>query len=207
MEQKKNFCAQVPTALHAQVCEARGGGPDQSKYITNLLVEYYNLKKNGSATTMRSNTRTTAFQISEQLFQRIKAHLKRETQRTGRKLPQRKFVLNLIKERKEFYNEQRKQNAPHDPGSCYCGRQNRQRHCRGSWCHHYSPLICGGANTAQCAITAAEPEPSPGCDAAQNSQKEGCGPHTFGYNGARQTAVTFPAAKPSWEFKRSLPQS
>ena len=45
-----------------------------------------------------NNTRTMAFQIPEDLFQRIKAHLERETQRTGRKLTQREFVLNLIEE-------------------------------------------------------------------------------------------------------------
>ncbi len=39
-----------------------------------------------------------AFQITEELFQRIKAHLERETIRTGRKLTQREFVLGLIEE-------------------------------------------------------------------------------------------------------------
>ena len=47
---------------------------------------------------MSGNTRTMAFQIPEDLFQRIKAHLERETQRTGRKLTQREFVLGLIEE-------------------------------------------------------------------------------------------------------------
>ena len=47
---------------------------------------------------MNGKTRTLAFQIDEELFQRIKAHLERETQRTGRKLTQREFVLNLIEE-------------------------------------------------------------------------------------------------------------
>ena len=99
MEQKKNLCAQVPLSLHAQVCEAReAAGQTTSEYITNLLIEYYNLKKNGGTTTMSGNTRTMAFQIPEELFQRIKAHLERETQRTGRKLTQREFVLNLIEE-------------------------------------------------------------------------------------------------------------
>ena len=99
MEQKKNLCAQVPLSLHAQVCEAReAAGQTTSEYITNLLIEYYNLKKNGGTTTMSGNTRTMAFQIPEELFQRIKAHLARETQRTGRKLTQREFVLNLIEE-------------------------------------------------------------------------------------------------------------
>lgn len=43
-----------------------------------------------------NSTRTMAFQIGEDLFQRIKAHLERETPRTGRKLTQRDFVLGLI---------------------------------------------------------------------------------------------------------------
>ena len=99
MEQKKNLCAQVPLSLHAQVSEAReAAGQTTSEYITNLLIEYYNLKKNGGTTAMSGNTRTMAFQIPEELFRRIKAHLERETQRTGRKLTQREFVLNLIEE-------------------------------------------------------------------------------------------------------------
>ncbi len=47
---------------------------------------------------MTGNTRTMAFQISEELFQRIKAHLERESIRLGRKLTQREFVLGLIEE-------------------------------------------------------------------------------------------------------------
>ena len=47
---------------------------------------------------MSGKTRTMAFQIPEELFQRIKAHLERKTQRTGRKLTQREFVLGLIEE-------------------------------------------------------------------------------------------------------------
>ena len=43
-----------------------------------------------------NKSRTLAFQIDETLFQRIKAHLERETRRTGRKLTQRDFVLGLI---------------------------------------------------------------------------------------------------------------
>ena len=45
-----------------------------------------------------NNTRTLAFQIGEDLFQRIKAHLERESARTGRKYTQREFVLGLIEE-------------------------------------------------------------------------------------------------------------
>ena len=99
MEQKKNLCAQIPLSLHTQVSEAReAAGQTTSEYITNLLIEYYNLKKDGGTTTMSDNTRTMAFQIPEELFQRIKAHLERETQRTGRKYTQREVVLGLIEE-------------------------------------------------------------------------------------------------------------
>ena len=45
---------------------------------------------------MATGSRTMAFQISEELFQRIKAHLDRETARTGKKLTQREFVLRAI---------------------------------------------------------------------------------------------------------------
>ena len=99
MEQKKNLCAQIPLSLHTQVSEAReAAGQTTSEYITNLLIEYYNLKKDGGTTTMSGNTRTMAFQIPEELFQRIKTHLERESQRTGRKYTQREFVLGLIEE-------------------------------------------------------------------------------------------------------------
>ena len=97
MAQTKNLCAQIPTALHAQVCAAREqSGLTTAQYITELLTEYFKMKENGGKTTMANNSRTMAFQIPEDLFQRIKAHLERETQRTGRKLTQREFVLNAI---------------------------------------------------------------------------------------------------------------
>ena len=107
MEQRKNLCAQVPPSLHTQVTEAREAlGQTTSEYITNLLTEYFEMKKNGGKETMATSTRTMAFQISEDLFQRIKAHLERETARTGRKLTQREFVLGLIEEALEVAEQQ-----------------------------------------------------------------------------------------------------
>ena len=97
MAETKNLCAQIPTALHAQVCKAREeSGLTTAQYITNLLLEYYEMKENGGNMTMATNTRTMAFQIDEDLFQRIKAHLERESARLGRKVTQREFVLNAI---------------------------------------------------------------------------------------------------------------
>ena len=100
MAQTKNLCAQIPLELHNQVCEAREqSGLTTAQYITNLLIEYYEMKENGGNTNMaNNNTRTMAFQIPEELFQRIKAHLERESARSGRKYTQREFVLGLIEE-------------------------------------------------------------------------------------------------------------
>ena len=43
-------------------------------------------------------TRTLAFQISEEFFQRIKTYLEKESKRLGRKVTQRDFVLGLIEQ-------------------------------------------------------------------------------------------------------------
>ena len=100
MAQTKNLCAQIPLDLHNRVCEAREqSGLTTAQYITNLLIEYFKMKENGGNMTMaNNNTRTMAFQIPEDLFQRIKTHLERESTRTGRKYTQREFVLGLIEE-------------------------------------------------------------------------------------------------------------
>ena len=99
MPETRNLCAQLPLALHAQVCEAReAAGLTTAQYITQLLTEYFEMKENGGKMTMATNSRTMAFQIPEELFMRIKTHLERETARTGRKLTQREFVLGLIEE-------------------------------------------------------------------------------------------------------------
>ena len=98
MAQTKNLCAQISLDLHQKICEGREqAGLTTAQYITNLLTEYFEMKENGGNEIMTNEkTRTMAFQIGETLFQRIKAHLDRETARTGRKLTQREFVLGLI---------------------------------------------------------------------------------------------------------------
>lgn len=100
MATTKNLCAQISLDLHQKISEAKeAAGLTTAQYITNLLTEYFTMKESGGNVTMaNNNTRTMAFQIPEELFQRIKAHLERETQRTGRKLTQWEFVLGLIEE-------------------------------------------------------------------------------------------------------------
>ena len=113
MEQRKNLCAQVPLSLHTQVTEAREAlGQTTSDYITNLITEYFEMKKNGGKETMATNSRTMAFQISEEFFQRIKAHLDRESARLGRKVTQREFVLGLIEEALDTAERQLREETP-----------------------------------------------------------------------------------------------
>jgi len=91
MAETKNLCAQISLDLYHQICEARKqSGLTTAQYITSVLTEYYEMKKNGGNQVMASS-RTMAFQIPEGLFQRIKTHLDRETARTGRKLTQQEF--------------------------------------------------------------------------------------------------------------------
>ena len=98
MAQTKNLCAQISLDLHQKICGAKDqAGLTTAQYITNLITEYFEMKENGGNNTMTNDkTRTMAFQIGEDLFLRIKAHLERETARTGHKLTQREFVLGLI---------------------------------------------------------------------------------------------------------------
>lgn len=92
MEPKKNLCAQIPLSLHNKVREEQEkSGQTLSDYITTVLTEYYN----GGKKSMEY-TKTLAFQIPEDLFYRIKDHLAREKERTGKRLSQRDFVLGLI---------------------------------------------------------------------------------------------------------------
>ena len=94
----KNLCAQIPIPLHERVSEGRERlGQTTSEYITQLIQEYYNKMENQKGgSDMTEKSRTMAFQVPEELFQRVKRHLERETLCTGRKLTQREFVLNLI---------------------------------------------------------------------------------------------------------------
>ena len=92
METHKNLCAQIPHALHARVREEQEkSGQSLSAYITQLLTDYYEKGEKSM-----EFTKTLAFQISETLYSRIKDHLEREKQRTGKKLSQKDFVIGLI---------------------------------------------------------------------------------------------------------------
>ena len=89
----KNLCAKIPLELHAKVrAEQEKSGLTLGVYITDVLTKFYE----GGTVKMNEPTRTLAFQIPDEMFWRIKDHLARETERTGKKLSQKDFVLGLI---------------------------------------------------------------------------------------------------------------
>ena len=104
MATTKNLCAQIPIDLHERVSEERERlGQTTSEYITNLIQDYYNMMENQKGgIQMTEKSRTMAFQIPEELFQRIKRHLERETLRTGKKLTQDRPVKLYVIDYQDF---------------------------------------------------------------------------------------------------------
>lgn len=92
MEQTKNLCAQIPITLHTRVRqEQEKSGKTLSEYITEILTSYFE-----GGNSMAS--RTLAIQISEELFEKLKTHIAAESQRQGRKITQKEFILSLIEQ-------------------------------------------------------------------------------------------------------------
>lgn len=88
MENRKNLCAMIPEALHAQArTEQEQMNLTLSQYVEMVLKEHF---ENGGKNMANGTTRTLAFQVPEELFERVKAHLKV----TG--LSQKEFVIGLI---------------------------------------------------------------------------------------------------------------
>jgi len=95
MNETRSLCAQIPADLHDKVRgEKERAGKTLNQYITDFLTEYYRQREKGGKHT--EIMRTLAFQITVELFQRIKARLSRESASRGEKLTQREFILELI---------------------------------------------------------------------------------------------------------------
>ena len=89
MENRKNLCAMIPESLHTQVrTEQEKMELKLSEYVEMIIKEHF--EKGGK--TMTNGTRTLAFQVSEELFNQIKQHLKL----TG--MSQKDFVIGLIEQ-------------------------------------------------------------------------------------------------------------
>ena len=90
MADKKNLCAMIPADLHARVRqEQEQSGKTLSEYVEQLIQNYYNMKENIK---MTGDMRTMAIQLPEELFERLKAYLKRNN------LKQKQFIIGLIED-------------------------------------------------------------------------------------------------------------
>ena len=88
----KGITCRIPLELHRKITEEmRAQGITVGQFIEQIIHEHY---EKGDPT--MAQTRTMAFQISEELFQRIKEYLTRYVQVYGRRLTQKEFVLRLI---------------------------------------------------------------------------------------------------------------
>ena len=89
MEQKKNMSVQLPVSLHGRVREEQEArGMTLSEYMEQVLNEHFTHKEEK----VMGNTRTLAFQVSEELFDRLKAYLAKHN------LKQKDFVVGLIEQ-------------------------------------------------------------------------------------------------------------
>ena len=90
MADKKNLCAQIDTALHMRVRqEQEQSGKTLSEFVEQLITDYYKMKE---GTKMTGDMRTMAIQLPEELFERLKAYLKRNN------LKQKQFIIGLIED-------------------------------------------------------------------------------------------------------------
>ena len=97
MADKKNLCAQIDTALHMRVRqEQERSGQTLSEYVEQLIQNYYDMKENKK---MTGDMRTMAIQLPEELFERLKAYLKKNN------LKQKQFIIGLIEDALEQEEE------------------------------------------------------------------------------------------------------
>ena len=86
----------LPDELHAQIRqELEAQGITTGQFIEMVVTKYFTKSKEGEN---NMATRTIAFQVSEELYQRIKEYLNRYQEVYGRKLTQREFMLQLIED-------------------------------------------------------------------------------------------------------------
>lgn len=94
----------LPDDLHEQIRqELEAQGITTGQFIEMVVTKYFTKDKEG-ATDMA--TRTIAFQVSEELYQRIKDYLKHYEETYGRKLSQKDFMVQLIEAELDAVNEE-----------------------------------------------------------------------------------------------------
>ena len=91
----KGLTCKLPLDLHNRISEEiRETESTVSRFIEMVIREHY---EKGDGRVMAKG-RTLAFQVSEELFQRLKAYLERYERENHRRLTQREFVIGLIEQ-------------------------------------------------------------------------------------------------------------
>lgn len=99
----KGITCKIPLELHERISgEIRETGSTMSQFIEMVTREHY---EKGANKAMEKG-RTLAFQVSEELFQRVKDYLERYEQTYGRRLTQKEFVIGLIEQALEEAEEE-----------------------------------------------------------------------------------------------------
>ena len=103
MPEMRGITVQVPADLHGKVkAEQELLKQTMSQYIQMVLEEHFNPKLNEKGgTDMNGNNRTLAFQVSEELFQRVKAYLAKHP-----KLSQKDLIVGLIEQELDRFEKQ-----------------------------------------------------------------------------------------------------
>lgn len=101
MGAKKNLCGMIPEELHARAVAEKEqlGLKTLGEYVELILKEHFE-----GGITMAA-TKTLAFQITEELDQRLKNFIAAE-KKHGRKITQKEFVIGLIEQALDAYEAQ-----------------------------------------------------------------------------------------------------
>ena len=95
-EEKKGITVKIDAELHAQVREyLEANNMTMAEFVTRALDDELHPKNEMKEGVTMANTRTIAFQVPEELFQRIKDYLQRNH------LTQRQFLIGLIEDELE----------------------------------------------------------------------------------------------------------
>ena len=98
----KGITCKIPLELHGRISEEiRETDSTISQFIEMVIREHVEKEANKGM----EKGRTLAFQVSEELFQRVKDYLERYEQTYGRRLTQREFVIGLIEQALEEAEE------------------------------------------------------------------------------------------------------
>lgn len=101
----KGITCKIPQELHAKITEEiRASGSTMSKFIEMVINGYYDSKEKGANN--MGKPKTLAVQVSQELFDKVKAYLDEYERVYGYKLTQKDFVIGLIEQALEEAEEE-----------------------------------------------------------------------------------------------------